>query len=394
MIDSRELSANELGRRIRLVRESANRRVEEAAAVIGLTRGDIESIERGTRSVRINELQSLARYFGTTVDAIMRRTAIHVNLVPRFRRLKDSQSEAVIEAAKLLNNLVRAEVELESILGIKRAAKYPDEKAIDVGDEKILAEQHAQQLRIWLNIGSRPIADIFSLIEFDIGIRLFQRRLEPSISGLFVYDESVGACILLNACHPFRHRVCSAAHEIGHFMGTRDSPETYEKGESFESREERYADYFSRSFLAPSESFEAFYNEISEGDEPISSRKVILLAHQFGVSREFSVRRLEQLGLVKRGTWDWFVDNATITTDLEKKVLGNAFIEIDDAIEDSQQPVPHRIGLMAWKAWDEDLLTESQLAELLNMNRFDFRKMIHEKKLEDGATDEIFKFSK
>lgn len=62
------------------------------------------------------------------------------------------------------------------------------------------------------------------------------------------------------------------------------------------------------------------------------------------------------------------MDNATITTDLEKKVLGNAFIEIDDAIKDSHQPVPHRIGLMAWKAWDEDLLTESQLAELLNMN--------------------------
>lgn len=112
----------------------------------------------------LNELQSLARYFGTTVDAIMRRTAIHVNLVPRFRRLKDSQSEAVLEAAKLLNTLVRAEVELENILGIKRAAKYPEEMAIDVGDEKILAEQHAHELRIWLNIGSRSIADIFSLI--------------------------------------------------------------------------------------------------------------------------------------------------------------------------------------------------------------------------------------
>lgn len=84
-------------------------------------------------------------------------------------------------------------------------------------------------------------------------------------------------------------------------MGTRGSSETYEKGESFESREGRYADYFSRSFLAPSESFEAFYNEIIEGDEPISIRNVILLAHQFGVSREFSVRRLEQLGLVKKG---------------------------------------------------------------------------------------------
>lgn len=53
MTDSREFSANELGRRIRLVRESANRRVEEVAAVIGLTRADIEFIERGTRSVRI-----------------------------------------------------------------------------------------------------------------------------------------------------------------------------------------------------------------------------------------------------------------------------------------------------------------------------------------------------
>lgn len=64
---------------------------------------------------------------------------------------------------------------------------------------KALAKQHAKEVRDWLDVGSGPIQDIFSLIESKIGIRLFQKKLDTSISGLFVFDETIGACILLIA---------------------------------------------------------------------------------------------------------------------------------------------------------------------------------------------------
>lgn len=54
------------------------------------------------------------------MNGLMLREAVHVNSIPRFCRLKKSQSNGVVEAVKLLNNLVRAEMEWENILGIKR----------------------------------------------------------------------------------------------------------------------------------------------------------------------------------------------------------------------------------------------------------------------------------
>lgn len=101
----------------------------------------------------------------------------------------------------------------------------------------------------------------------------------------------------------------TAVHGLGHFIGTRNSPESFEKNESFESVEERYADYFGQSFLAPQDCFSKAFHSLSEGCDRPSRRLVIMLANKFGVSLKFCVQRLEHLGLVKRGIWDWFLAN-------------------------------------------------------------------------------------
>ena len=190
-------------------------------------------------------------------------------------------------AVKLLNNLVRAEVELENILGIKRTTEYPEERGISSGDVEKLGETHAQELRHWQGLGGGPIADIFSVIEIGIRIRLFQRQLDSEFSGLFVYVERLGACILLNSTHPLLRRTYSAAHALGHFIGTRHPTETHRQNEQFLSREERYADVFGQSFLTPQDSFTKAFNLIVDGNDRISRKQVIILAHQFGISREF-----------------------------------------------------------------------------------------------------------
>jgi Zn-dependent peptidase ImmA (M78 family) len=235
MVDLNDLSAQEIGRRLRLARETAQIRQDEAAKVIGMSRPTLVSIEKGDRRVRIQELQVLANHYGVSVNALLRREAVHTDLVPRFRRLRETEEDHTGEAVKLLNDLVKAEVELENILGIERRKNYPPTRVIDVGDVIKLAEEHAQDLRDWLGMGSGPIADIFTLMDLDLGIRLYQRRLSSGskVAGLFTYDHSIGACILLNANHPLERRVQSAAHEQGHFIGTRHAPEVLEKDERF-----------------------------------------------------------------------------------------------------------------------------------------------------------------
>jgi Zn-dependent peptidase ImmA (M78 family) len=271
MTDLNEISAQEIGRRLRIARENAGYRQDDAAQIIAMSRPTLVSIEKGTRRVRMQEIQSLARYYGVSVNAILRRAAVHTDLIPRFRKRREVEEGHTKEAIQLLSDLVKAEVELENILGIERRKNFPPERGVNVGNVVELAEQHAQELRNWLGLGSGPIADIFTLIELDLGIRLYQRRLSSgsTVAGLFAYDPGIGACILLNANHPLERRIQSAAHELGHFIGTRQVPEVLEENERFISREERYANAFGPALLTPRESFEEGFRQLTAGAEKL-----------------------------------------------------------------------------------------------------------------------------
>lgn len=395
MADLNELTAQEIGRRLRLSRENAKIRQDEAAKVIGMSRPTLVSIEKGDRRVRIQELQALANHYGVSVNALLRREAVHTDLVPRFRRLRETEDEHTNEAVKLLNDLVRAEVELENILGIESPQNYPPERGINAGDVLYLAEQHAQELRDWLGLGSGPIADLFSLMELDLGIRLYQRRLSKGskVDALFTYDPTLGACVLLNANFPLERRIQSAAHELGHFVGTRQAPEVLEENEKFQSREERYAHAFGRAFLTPRKSFEAAWRQLTAGSE-ITRRPIIIQAHHFRISREACVRRLEELGLVRRGAWDKLQANGSITSAQVREVLGEAAIKADLAKSDADRPVSHRMSMMAYTAWKRDLMSEGQLTELLKIRRLELRALLDQMELEESETDDLFKLPK
>lgn len=393
MNELNQISAKEIGRRLRIARENANINQEDAAKVIGLSRPTLVSIEKGTRRVRIQELQVLATEYGTTVNAILRREAVHTDLVPRFRRLMENEDAYTREAVQLLSELVKADVELENVLGIQTHRPYPPELGISAGDVSELADEHAQGLRDWLGIGNSPISDIFSLIEVSLGIRLYQRRLSSRsrVSGMFAYDEAYGACILLNANHPWERRVHSAAHELGHFVGTRRNPEVLEENERFLSREERYANAFGRAFLTPKESFSKSFENLTEGANKLTRRHVVLLANQFGVSRQACVLRLEELGLVRKGSWGWFDANGGITDETVKSVLGEKASKSDLAKADADRAIPLRLSLRAFEVWNQELMSEGQLAELLKVPRIKLREVLDEIATEERFTDDVLR---
>ncbi|WBU32044.1 XRE family transcriptional regulator [Rhodopseudomonas palustris] len=393
MADLNELSAQEIGRRLRLARENADIRQDDAARVIGVSRPTLVSIEKGVRRVRIQEIQMLARHYGVSVNALLRREAVHTDLMPRFRKLRETEDKHTAEAIQLFNNLIRADVELENILGIRRRRNYPPECGINEGDVLALAEKHAKDLRDWLGLGPGPIADIFSVIELGLSIRLYQRRLSSSskVAGLFTYDESVGACILLNASHPLPRRIQSAAHEVGHFYGTRQIPEVLEDNEKFLSRGERYANAFGRAFLTPADSFSESFRQLKQITGKTTRRLIILLAQQYNISRQACTLRLEELGLAKKGTWAWFENNGGITDNHVREVLGEMADRRDLTKSDADRPISHRLSLMAHAAWKRELMSEGQLAELLKVGRVELREIIDQIELEERDTDELLK---
>lgn len=375
------MSDTEVGERLRIAREGRRLTQAQAAMLIDAARTTIVAIEQGKRRLQTGELQKLAAAYGTSANSILRRAAVHLDMVPQFRKLQDTGNDAVEQATRLLSDLVRAEVELEEALGVTRARRYPPERPILSGELYVQAEQHAQEARDWLGLGPGPVSDIVSILDLQLGVRVYVRRLEGKVAGLFAYDDRAGACILLNANHPHERLTQSGVHEFAHFVSTRREPEVLTDDERFASREERYANIFQRCFLTPGREVRQRFAAITAGQSHLSRRHVILLAHAFGVSREALVRRLEELELARRGTWDWFVDHGGISDSDVRQVLGDAPERPSYAVL-SQGLVPPRLALLAREAWKKELYSEAQLARMLQLDLHGIREIL------DGAERE------
>lgn len=66
----------------------------------------------------------------------------------------------------------------------------------------------------------------------------------------------------------------------------------------------------------------AAFNAHTQGQTKFTRRMAINLAHIDGTTPKQLVLRLERLGLLKRGSWDWFVANGGITQDQIREVRG------------------------------------------------------------------------
>lgn len=381
-----QLPLGDLGERLRVAREAASLTQKDAAESIEVARTTLVAIEQGQRRVRMDELQRLTKLYGTSVNALLRREAVHVDLAPRFRKLIGADDPAAVAAAQLLSDLAKAEVELENLLGIKRTRNYPPERPILGGDVRVQAEQDALELRQRLGLGFAPVLDIVTLLEMELGVRVYVRRFDGKISGVFAYDEALGACILLNANHPKERRNQTGGHEVAHLISVRREPEVLHADQPEISREERYANAFGRSFFTPAGAVRQKFQEFTAGSPRLTRRHIVVLAHFFGVSREAMVRRLEELVLTKKGTWDWFEANGGITDEQAGQVLGDLRTP-DKHKAEADRPTTLRLNLLAAEAYRQELLSEGQLARLLQLDRIELRGMLHDREMQEGEAD-------
>lgn len=382
-----QLSSFEVGERLRVARETARVTQSAAAEHLGVARTTVIAIEKGQRRVRLDELQQFASLYKSSVNGLLREEAAFIEMMPRFRKLAGQTEREIEDAAQLLNALVRAEVELENLLGVRRVHTYPPERPLLPGDVRLQAEQDAAELRQWLGLGTAPIQDIAALLEFQLGIRVFSRRLPSKISGLYAYDDIAGACMLINASHPKYRRTQTGAHETGHFTSTRRNPDVLDDDSPEGAREERYANAFARAFLTPARSVVQKFGEITAGSPRLTRRHVIVLSHIFGVSREAMVRRLEELGSTKPGTWDWFQANGGISDEQAIQVLGEQFVH-DAEKSDANRPVSLRLSMLADQVWRQGLLSEGQLSRLLSLDLVETRELLDSFNIEEGGANE------
>jgi len=369
MIKRSDIDLIQLGERLRVAR-SQSRLTQEAAAVdAGISRTTLVAIERGQRRPRPEELRSFAQIYRVSMNELLNPTSVHVDLAARFRCV-DAQDNSIGEALRLLSKLAAAAVSLEQLVGMPLSYQYPPEQPISPGNILEQAEEAALSLRHRLGLGLSPILDLVSLIEMELGIRVFIRPLPSRISGLFAYEPTVGACILINANHPRERRAVTISHELGHFISARNTADVVEIEELHNSVEERFARAFSFAFLMPAPAIRRQFREITLSEERFSPRHLILMAHGFHVSTEAICRRLEGLKLLPSGTFDSLRERG-FSNKLVRQVIGDPAPEVHTIVSP-------RLSFLAAEAYQRGLVTEGQLCEKLQMDRIEVRQLLDE----------------
>ena len=361
------IDPNKLGDRLRIARSAAGLTQEDAANKLKVARTTLVAIEQGQRRVRADELRLLADAYGIGINELFRDSAIHLDLAAKFRRIIGNapRCEETEAAVRLLNRLAASMVELEGRLNQHLHFHYPPEKSIYPGDIEQQAEDLALDIRHKLGIGLSPIADIVTLVELELGIRIFLRPIDSSISGLFAYDPAIGPCMLINSKHSAERQAQTVAHETGHFLVTRTSPDIISGSVSENSREEKFVVFFALSFLMPATAVRRRFRDICAISDHFSPRHLILMAHALNVSVEAMCRRLEGLQLLPNGTYD-SLKNRGLAVETIKKAIGER-----GAV--SLVRTPPRLILLAVEAYKKQLFSEGQLCKMLAMDRVELR---------------------
>jgi Zn-dependent peptidase ImmA (M78 family) len=293
-----------------------------------------------------------------------------VELVGQFRRTGSAapiEDADGIEALALLKKLATSYAELENLLGEHQSRQYEPERRIGRGALADQAEDLALEIRNHLGAGLMPVSDMVSLLELGLGIRVFVRALPSRIGAVYAYAPEVGACILLNLKHPRERRMWSAAHDLAHFLTARLAPDVCYIGES-KAITERFADKFAAAFLMPAVTIRRRFAEYCDRDGRFSARHLVILAQELHVSAEALARRLEDLGLLPSGTYETMRERG-FAQPMYLHLLG-------DRAPEAPHPLPPRFAVLVAEAFQRELITEGQAADMLALSRADVRGLL------------------
>lgn len=352
-----------LGARLRAARETRGLTQAQAAAELQVSRPLLIAMEKGSRQVQPEELIKLARLYGKSVSDLLRPTEPPVAIGARFRAALASAPETdnLPDLIARLEELADNYLDLLRRAGAEPPGQYPPVRRIDHLDPAQAGEDLASEERNRLGIGDGPIQRLREVLEIDVGLRIFIEPLPSRVAGLFVYVESLGGCIALNANHPSERRRWTLAHEYAHFLVSRDRAEVTLVSHRRQAPEsERFADAFAANFLMPRSGLSRRFNELKRSRAgPITAAALVQLAHAYRVSVQALTLRLEDLHLVRAGTWDRLRDH-NFQPRAAARMLG---LDADD--EHAAESLPFHYCILATQLYADGEITEGQLARYL-----------------------------
>lgn len=372
----KDLDLRQLGERLKGARKARALTQEAVASKLGMQRTTVVAIEKGERRITPTELIAMAKMYGRTVGEFVSKQVNREPFIPQFRLPAGQQ---IVTEAELLTvvtemeSLARDYLELEELNNAVMRPLFPPPYALDVpgATPEQRGEEVAAEERTRLGLGDGPIADLRSLLEDGVGVRVFYLDLPSKVGGLFACNDELGACIAINRNHPPARAAWSLAHEYGHFLTTRyvvDVSFTHDHWGKMAA--ERFADSFAKNFLLPRTGVSRRLSDAVRalGKERPTIGIVLSLAHLYRISAQAMFLRLEELKRIPVGTWDTLREKRGFKPDQARSALGLAG-------DVRQASLPLRYRQLAKNAFEKEdsILTEGQLARKLRTDRVSAR---------------------
>ncbi|MEQ4724343.1 XRE family transcriptional regulator [Nonomuraea sp. B19D2] len=353
-----------LPERLRAARQSAGVTQQQAATALGVSRPLLVAMEKGAREVRSDELVTLASLYKRQVSDLLRPQPPAEAIGAQFRLALTGKAgdENLHDVINELEKLADDFLDLARRSSVELPRRYPATFELPYGDLALCAEDLALEERRRLGLGDGPVQQLREFLEDEVGVRVFMPVMPSKVAGAIVYAEPLGACVAVNAHHPVQRRRWTLAHEYAHFLTRRDRSEIT-LIENRNNTEERFADLFAANFLMPRSGLRRRFIELtrerSEGAPTVAD--LFQMARIFRVSFQAMTHRLEDLGLIKRGTYDKL--EGKLRPAEAERVLG-----LRPDLEKAEL-LPLRYRYLAVELFTNGEITEGQLAAYLRTDR-------------------------
>lgn len=396
------ISSQQLGERIAFARRKSNQTQADVASKIGVARTTLVAMEKGERRPSSSELMKLAEVLGASVHDLLREHAVTANVSPRFRMTAPAgQAAATAAAVERLKELGTKYAELERMLGLRRIPAPLESIEAYRADRAgagwvsgassamhLLGKDAARTVRNALDLGDGPALSLEQQLELQAGLRIFHIALPHAIAAMLIWSDDIGACVAINRGHPLERRRWSLSHETAHFLRDREAGDVLPFHIARRADPaEVFAESFAQEFLLPTGAIGRKFSERVRSNGRFTIADIIWMAHLYQVSFQAMTLRLEDLDLLPAGTYEGLA---------QKKFKASEAAESLGFHAAGPQPVPDtlpdRFVTLAIQAYEKDLLSETELATYLEVDRVAARRLYlsrRQSQVDDGTFFEL-----
>jgi Zn-dependent peptidase ImmA (M78 family)/transcriptional regulator with XRE-family HTH domain len=358
----------EIGKRLKVARESVGCTLEAAAGASGIGASSISDFENDKREPKLSQLSRLGEVYKRDIEFFLGSGApVEAVMLWRERPQEDVRYEVEGEFRRLCEQYNR----LELCTGQMRQRRLPrpgttDAEKFGYGD----ASAFAREVHNEFSLGDIPSVSLKQVLEESYFVKLFY--LDFDGSALSTVSEEFGAAILLNRQNVLWRRNYDLAHEVFHiltwdvFRGSGDSTVGWEQEESL-------ANKFSSVLLMPEEPLR---NRVESRlrDNAIDLGQLDDIAREFGVSLSALIYRIASIYCFKK-------------EDTDKYQFDAARYKKEVRESDKPATLPQRYCDLAERALREGKISLVQFAKYMGISYKKAQEYIIEE--EDGIDGKI-----